>query len=86
MKTKDEQIPSQAELVRLALKLKEDLFALAETSTSSMELTGVMESAGALILAITDPRELPVHPLPSKKTAQMFSFPRRRGVTPSTLH
>jgi hypothetical protein len=46
---------SQQELVRLATKLREDLLNYEERLGSSREFAEVMDSAGALIVAIIDP-------------------------------
>jgi len=47
---------SQQELVRLAIKLREDLLNCEEKLGSSREFAEVMDSAGALIVAIIDPK------------------------------
>jgi hypothetical protein len=47
---------SQQELVRLATKLREDLLNYEEKFGSSREFAEVMDSAGALIVAIIDPK------------------------------
>lgn len=48
---------SQQELVRLATKLREDLMNYEEKLGSSREFAEIMNSAGALIVAITEPEE-----------------------------
>jgi hypothetical protein len=48
---------SQQELVRLATKLREDLMNYEEKLSSSREFAEIMDSAGALIVAIIDPEE-----------------------------
>jgi hypothetical protein len=48
---------SQQELIRLATKLREDLMNYEEKLGSSREFAEIMNSAGALIVAITEPEE-----------------------------
>ena len=47
----------QHDLVRLATKLREDLMNYEEKLGSSRDFAEIMNSAGALILAITEPEE-----------------------------
>jgi hypothetical protein len=87
MKTRGVRSIPQAELIRLALKLREDLVNLPETVLGSRDLAEFMNSAAALIVAITEPERSRLHAaLPGKKTAQMYSFPARRGIVPISLH
>jgi hypothetical protein len=51
---------SQQELVRLAIKLREDLMNYEEILGSSREFAEIMDSAGALIVAIVEPEEFRV--------------------------
>jgi hypothetical protein len=48
---------SKKELVRLAVKLREDLLEYEDKLGSSREFAEVMNSAGALVVAITEPGE-----------------------------
>jgi hypothetical protein len=48
---------SEQELVRLATKLREDLMNYEEKLGSSREFAEIMDSAGALIVAILEPEE-----------------------------
>jgi hypothetical protein len=48
---------SHQELIRLATKLREDLMNYEEQLGSSREFAEIMNSAGALIVAITEPEE-----------------------------
>jgi hypothetical protein len=48
---------SHQELIRLAIKLREDLINCEEKLGSSREFAELMNSAGALIVAITEPQE-----------------------------
>ena len=48
---------SHEELIRLAIKLREDLIGYENAFGSSREFAELMNSAGALVLAITDPEE-----------------------------
>lgn len=48
---------SHPELTRLATKLREDLIHYEETLGSSREFAEIMNSAGALIVAILEPKE-----------------------------
>jgi hypothetical protein len=51
---------SKKELVRLAIKLREDLIDYEDKLGSSREFAELMNSAGALVVAITEPGEFPV--------------------------
>jgi hypothetical protein len=48
---------SKKELVRLAIKLREDLIDYEDKLGSSREFAELMNSAGALVVAITEPGE-----------------------------
>jgi hypothetical protein len=48
---------SHEELTRLAIKLREDLIGYENAFGSSREFAELMNSAGALVLAITEPEE-----------------------------
>jgi len=48
---------SKKELIRLAIKLREDLMNYEDKLGSSREFAEVMNSAGALVVAITEPGE-----------------------------
>jgi hypothetical protein len=48
---------SQEELVQLAIKLREDLINYEDKFGSSREFAELMNSAGALVVAITEPGE-----------------------------
>jgi hypothetical protein len=48
---------SRQELIRLATKLREDLMNYEEKIGSSREFAEIMNSAGALIVAIVEPEE-----------------------------
>lgn len=48
---------SKKELIRLAIKLREDLIDYEDKLGSSREFAELMNSAGALVVAITEPGE-----------------------------
>jgi hypothetical protein len=48
---------SQEDLIRLALKLRDDLINYEDKCGSSREFAELMNSAGALVIAITEPEE-----------------------------
>ena len=48
---------SKRELIRLAIKLREDLINYEDKLGSSREFAELMNSAGALVVAITEPGE-----------------------------
>jgi hypothetical protein len=51
---------AQGGLIRLATKLREDLINYEDKFGSSREFAELMNSAGALVLAITEPGEFPL--------------------------
>ena len=53
---------SHPELARLATKLREDLISYEEKLGSSREFAEIMDSAGALIVAILEPEEFRLSP------------------------
>lgn len=59
---------SQPELIRLAVKLREDLINYEEKLGSSREFAEIMDSAGALIVAIIEPEEFRMSGSQSPKT------------------
>jgi hypothetical protein len=74
---------SQEDLVRLAIKLRNDLFDYEDKLGNFTELKN---SAGALVVAILEPVEFRLSASPPKKTAQVYQFPPKKGSTPHSLH
>jgi hypothetical protein len=71
---------SHPELTRLATKLREDLIHYEESLGSSREFAEIMDSAGALIVAILEPEEFRLSASQPKKVrtdSSGTSFPHR---------
>jgi hypothetical protein len=71
---------SHPELTRLATKLREDLIQYEETLGSSREFAEIMDSAGALIVAILEPEEFRLsasQPERVRTISSGTSFPHR---------
>jgi hypothetical protein len=77
---------SQEDLVRLAIKLRNDLFDYEDKLGSCRDFTELKNSAGALVVAILEPVEFRLSASPPKKTAQVYKFPPKKGATPHSLH
>jgi hypothetical protein len=63
---------SHEELRRLAIKLREDLLNCAEKLRTTREFAELMNTAGALIIAITEPEEFRVS---GSGTEKLLEFP-----------
>jgi hypothetical protein len=79
---------SQQELIRLAIKLRENLINYEEKLGSSREFAEIMDSAGALIVAIIEPEEFRLSASQPQKARTGSSVPslphllkRSGGVT-----
>jgi hypothetical protein len=77
---------SQEELIGMALKLRKDLFNYEDKLGSCRDFTELMCSASALIVAILEPVEFRLSGCPTKKTAQMYTFPLKKQTIPVSLH
>lgn len=66
---------SHQELTRLAIKLREDLLNCEEKLGSSRQFAELMDAAGALIMAITEPDELRLSASRSRK--KLLEFPAK---------
>ena len=63
---------SQRELSRLAIELRDDLINSEEKLGETREFAQLMHTAGALILAITEPEEYRAF---ARKNAKLLEFP-----------
>jgi hypothetical protein len=77
---------SREELIRLAIKLREDLVSYGEQFGGRLGFAAVMNSADALILAITEPEEFRLSPSPPKNASQVHLVPGGRRSIPTSLH
>ncbi len=76
----------QEELVRMAVKLRNDLFDYEDKLGSCRDFAELKNSAGALVVAILEPVEFRLSACPPKKTAHVYQFPRTKGPIPRSLH
>jgi len=77
---------TQEELVRMATKLRNDLFDYEEKLGSSRDFAELKKSAGALVVAILEPEEHRLSGSLPKKAVQVFKFPLPKGSVPGSLH
>jgi hypothetical protein len=72
---------SHGELRRLAIKLREDLINGEEKLGTTREFAELMDTAGALIIAITEPEEYRVSARGSEKLLEFPSTHRRQTAS-----
>jgi hypothetical protein len=72
---------SHGELRRLAIKLREDLINCEEKLGATREFAELMDTAGALIIAITEPDEYRVSDRGSEKLLEFPSNHRRQTAS-----
>jgi hypothetical protein len=72
---------SHRELRRLAIKLREDLINSEEKLGATREFAELMNTAGALIMAITEPEEYRVSARGSEKLLEFPSNHRRQTAS-----
>jgi hypothetical protein len=77
---------SPEELVRMAIKLRNDLFDYEDKLGSCRDFNEFKKSADALVVAILEPVEFRLSAGPPKKPAQMYQFPVQKGSFPTSLH
>jgi hypothetical protein len=77
---------SHEDLVRLAIKLRNDLFDYEDMLGSCRDFVELKNSAGALVAAILEPVEFLLTSSPLKKAAQVYRFPAKKGSIPHSLH
>jgi hypothetical protein len=77
---------SREELVRIAIKLRNDLFDYEDKLGSCRDFVELKNSAGALAVAILEPVEFRLSACPPKKAAQVYQFPPQKGSIPHSLH
>ena len=72
---------SHRELTRLAIKLREDLIHCEEKLGATRAFAELMDTAGALIIAITEPEEYHVSARGSEKLLEFPSNHRRQTAS-----
>jgi hypothetical protein len=77
---------SQEELVRMAVKLRNDLFDYEDKLGSCRDFAELKNSAVTLVVAILEPVEFRLSACPPKKAAQVYQFPPKKGSIPCSLH
>jgi hypothetical protein len=75
---------SQEELVRMAIKLRNDLFDYEDKLGSCRDFAELKDSAFAL--APLEPVEFRLSASPPKKKAQVYKSPPKKGSIPHSLH
>ncbi len=77
---------TSGELTRLAMKLREDLCNCGEKLGDCQDFVRVMNSAAALILAITEPEQFHLPASSPRKAAQSIPCLGGRRSIPTSLH
>jgi hypothetical protein len=77
---------SQEELVRMAIRLRNDLFDYEDKLGSCRDFADLKKSADALVVAILEPAEFRLSTGPPHKPAQVYQFPAKKGSIPRSLH
>jgi hypothetical protein len=77
---------SQHELIRMAVKLRDDLLDYEENLGSCRDFGELKNSAEMLVAAILEPVEFLLTASPPKKPAQVYQFPPTKGALPESLH
>jgi hypothetical protein len=77
---------SHQELVRMAIKLRNDLFDYEDKLGSCRDFGELKNSAGALVVAILEPVEFRLSAGSLKKAAQVYQFPPPKRPIPHSLH
>jgi hypothetical protein len=77
---------SQEELVRMAIRLRNDLFDYEDKLGSCRDFAELKKSADALVVAILEPVEFRLSAYPLKNPAHVYQFPARKKSIPSSLH
>jgi hypothetical protein len=74
------------ELVRMAVKLRNDLFDYEAKLGSCQDFNELKKSADALVIAILEPVAFRLSADPPKKPAQGNQIPVQKGSFPTSLH
>jgi len=82
----EDELVSKEELIRLAIKLREDLFNCEDKIGSSRAFAELMCSANALIVAIVEPGDFCLPLSLHRDTARTGPFPGGRRSIPISLH
>lgn len=77
---------SQEELVRMAIRLRNDLFDYEDKLGSSRDFSELKKSADALVVAILEPVEFRLSGCSPKNPAPVYQFPAKKGSLPRSLH
>ncbi len=83
MDNSDDGLVSKEELIRLAIKLRQDLLNYEDKLGSRRDFAELMGSANALVVAILEPVAFTSPPW---EAAQSVPFPRGRRCIPGSLH
>ena len=73
---------SQEELVRMAMRLRNDLFDYEDKLGSCRDFSELKKSADALVVAILEPVEFRLSASSLKKPARVYQFPAKNGPVP----
>ena len=76
---------SQEELVRMAIRLRNDLFDYEDKLGSSRDFSELKKSADALVVAILEPVEFRLSGWSPKSLAPVYEFPAKKGSLPRSL-
>lgn len=77
---------SQEELVRMAIRLRNDLFDYEDKLGSCRDFSELKKSADALVVAILEPVEFRLSACSLKKPAPVYQFPAKKESIPRSLH
>ena len=69
---------SQEELVRMAMRLRNDLFDYEDKLGSCRDFSELKKSADALVIAILEPVEFRLSTCALKKPARVYQFPAKK--------
>jgi hypothetical protein len=77
---------SHEELVRLAIRLRNDLFDCEDKLGNCSDFAELKKSADALLVAILEPVEFRLSARGPHKPAEVYQFPPKKGSIPHALH
>lgn len=77
---------SHQELLRLAIRLRSDLFDYEDKLGSCRDFAELKSSADALVVAILEPVEFRLSARGPNKPAEVYQFFPKKGSIPRTLH
>jgi hypothetical protein len=77
---------SQEELVRVAIRLRNDLFDYEDKLGSCRDFSELKKSADALVVAILEPVEFRLSACSPRKPARVYQFRPKKESIPPSLH